>query len=495
MVTEEGRYHDIAKLVEYLVTIRREQPALIHYDALIRANSDAAYGSAEVVRGLLNEMKDSGIGADSGLYHGVLQVLAIHPDYLLRTKILQEMKERWFSLSPEGWHNLVVGLLRDRQFELAMDKLEQMRSEQIRIPPWLYDIFTYQLCEADELDEAFKLLRYRTEEDMQEVTPTMWYYLLDTFSAAYHYNGAKYIWKARVETVHIIPSDGMCVSVLNLAARHSDPDLATSAIQQLTARRSSLSAFHYEALLAAYAGAHDLKTAFRILNIMSKAGLEPDSSSTRPIYHYLTSSKNLPSKGWKDLQVLCEDGHSIPIAAVNVVLESTISVGHFDEAVGLYKQVHSLYECDANTETFNVLFQGCSRQRSKDLAMFLASEMTALGVKPDRLTYDRLILVCLNEEDYEDAFLYLDEMKAVGDQKGDVDGWWMRTGTATIMVRRCVLNNDDRAWLVLTELEKRGYNKSERLRAWAEQNWKGSRDSLLSLTRSEKKLSNWAAAT
>lgn len=96
------------------------------------------------------------------------------------------MKERWFSLSPDGWHNLVVGLLRDRQFELAMDKLEQMRSEQIRITPWLYDIFTYQLCEADELDEAFKLLRYRTEEDMQEVTPTMWYYLLDTFSAAYH---------------------------------------------------------------------------------------------------------------------------------------------------------------------------------------------------------------------------------------------------------------------------------------------------------------------
>jgi hypothetical protein len=114
------------------------------------------------------------------------QVLAIHPDYLLRTEIMQEMKERWYSVSPEGWHNIVIGLLRDRQFELAMDKLEHMRSEQIRIQPWLYDIFTYQLCEADELDEAFKLLRRRTEEDMQEVTPTMWYYMLDTFSAAYH---------------------------------------------------------------------------------------------------------------------------------------------------------------------------------------------------------------------------------------------------------------------------------------------------------------------
>jgi pentatricopeptide repeat protein len=96
------------------------------------------------------------------------------------------MKERWFSLSADGWHSLVIGLLRDRQFELAMDKLEQMQSEHIRVQPWLYDIFMYQLCEADDLDEALKMLRYRVEEENQEVTPTMWYYMLDTFSAAYH---------------------------------------------------------------------------------------------------------------------------------------------------------------------------------------------------------------------------------------------------------------------------------------------------------------------
>jgi hypothetical protein len=74
MLTEEGRYHDIVNLVEYLVTTRREKPSLIHYDALIRANSDAAYGSAEVVKGLLQEMKESSIAGDAGLYHGVLQV-------------------------------------------------------------------------------------------------------------------------------------------------------------------------------------------------------------------------------------------------------------------------------------------------------------------------------------------------------------------------------------------------------------------------------------
>jgi hypothetical protein len=60
--------------VEYLITVRGEKPALIHYDSLIRANADAENGSAEVVKDLLTEMKQEGIGADSALYHGVLQV-------------------------------------------------------------------------------------------------------------------------------------------------------------------------------------------------------------------------------------------------------------------------------------------------------------------------------------------------------------------------------------------------------------------------------------
>jgi hypothetical protein len=99
---------------------------------------------------------------------------------------MQEMKERWFGLSPEGWHNLVIGLIRDRQYEVAMDKLEQMHSDEIPIQPWLYDIFMFQLCEAGEMDEAFKLLQYRYYVRRSEILPTVWYYLLDKFSSAFH---------------------------------------------------------------------------------------------------------------------------------------------------------------------------------------------------------------------------------------------------------------------------------------------------------------------
>jgi pentatricopeptide repeat protein len=99
---------------------------------------------------------------------------------------MQEMRERWFGLSPDGWHFLVIGLIRDGQYEVAMDKLEQMHSDELPVQPWLYDILMFQLCEAGEVDEAFRLLEYRHHNLRSEILPTVWYYLLDKFSSAFH---------------------------------------------------------------------------------------------------------------------------------------------------------------------------------------------------------------------------------------------------------------------------------------------------------------------
>ncbi len=266
----------------------------------------------------------------------------------------------------------------------------------------------------------------------------------------------------------------MCLQVLNLAARYSDPELATSVIRILSERRSVLSLFHYEALIEAYTGAHDLQTAFRVLSIMTKAGTVPDASTTRPLFEYLTSSptENLPGKAWETVQQLFNDGHSISVAAINVIIESYVQSGFLNEAMDVYKQLHKLCASGPNIDTFNNLLQGISRRSMKAEAMFLASEMTALGIKPDRLSYDRLIMGCLKEDDYEDAFRYLEEMIAVGDYKEEdgQKGWWMRAGTATAMVQKCVVAGDERAWNIIEGMEARGMGIAK-LIAFAKENW------------------------
>lgn len=289
------------------------------------------------------------------------------------------------------------------------------------------------------------------------------------------YHGTKFVWKARIQTSNLVPSDGMCVSTLNLAARKGDPGLATSVIRILSVRRSALSPFHYEALLAAYTQAQDVKMACRVLTIMSKAGHEPNSYTTRPVFLYLTQDHTLSNRAWNVLKSLHEDGHVVPVAAVNVVIEAKINLGYFDKAVEFYKELHTICEGGPNGETFNILLQGTQRQGNKSMAMFLASEMRALGIKADRLTYDRFILVCLKEDDYEDAFRYLEEMKSVGADKEEngQKGWWMRGGTGVLMVQRCVKARDPRAWDVLNELENRALTSDHKLRKWAEENWEG----------------------
>jgi hypothetical protein len=99
---------------------------------------------------------------------------------------MQEMKERWFALTNEGWHNVVVGLLREHQYEIALDTLEGMQKQHIQVEPWLYDIFIYLFCESDELDEALKIIRYRVDYGDMEISPYIWYYALDAFSINYH---------------------------------------------------------------------------------------------------------------------------------------------------------------------------------------------------------------------------------------------------------------------------------------------------------------------
>ena len=96
------------------------------------------------------------------------------------------MKTRWYGLTTDGWHSVIVGLLRDHQYEMALDKLEQMQEEGTKVHSWLYDIFIYLFCETTELDVALRILRYRVDHGDMDISPTVWYYMLDACSTNYH---------------------------------------------------------------------------------------------------------------------------------------------------------------------------------------------------------------------------------------------------------------------------------------------------------------------
>ena len=349
-------------------------------------------------------------------------------------------------------------MLRDRQLELALEALQKLQLEGARINHWLYDMITYILCDAEEFDEVLKLMKYRIHDGELQISATLWFYLLDNASRTLHYPLTIYAWRKRVETGYLNPPSGVCLNILNTASRHGDFRFATDVFRVLGNRTHTPALHHYEALLESYLSASDLKTALTLLTLMTAGGVPPNEASTRPIYSYLKKSQSLPITALSILHELRNADREIPVAAVNVSIEASIYHLDLASAVETYKTLYTLCPSGPNTSTFNALFRGCSRFYRKDLAMFLASEMVALNVPPNALTYDRLIHVCLEtwkdrEEGFEDAWKYFREMRGTG--------WWPRHGTVVGLARRSCEREDERVWELVGERKGEGIKREE----------------------------------
>ena len=444
---KQGDYGRVKEYMRVLVQERGQKPDAALYHAMISANTHPGYGSANEVKSLLQEMVEQDITPDAATYHAALKALSIHPDFLLRREILQELHQRWFTITPDGWHDIIAGLIRDRQIEVAMKNLEAAEKQGIEIETWLYDMIVYNLCSIREFDEALQIMQRRYFSSESSISQTLWYHLFDSASCALHHEVASFIWRSRVEPGYIKPSSGICINVLNTAARHGDTKLATAVFNTLNNRKHVIQLYHYEALLESWLAINDLKAAFTVLSAMQQsrqiAHQRPTEGSTRAIFHYLSDDYGRPAEALQCLQQLKDEGRPVPHAALNVVLEAYIHYNDLGSALEIYKSMHMIIPSGPNTSTFNTLFRGCTHARRKDLAMFLASEMLALNIPPNELTYDRLILVCVNalgEKDggFEDAWRYFEEMRSMG--------WWPRMGTLKVLAMKGCEMSEDKVW-------------------------------------------------
>jgi pentatricopeptide repeat protein len=452
----KGHTKNCELMVNYLVKERGERPNLRIYSSLILSNVNPE-GSVAVMMDQIKELRDEGLELDLHACHDVLKVLAVHPDYLLQTEILDYMQARWMELTEDGWHDIVAGLLRSVQFELALDKLDQMQETGMQIQPWLYDMAIYVLTQAGELDEVLRLLKFRSELGDAAVTACMWTFILDKAGELLHYDLISHVWKRKVKDGYLNPSSGICLNVLNAAARKADTDLAIDVFRVLGERNAFLDHQHYEMLIEAYMNAGDLTNALTILYVMQESYVFPDENTIRPIVMYMQQDSARPQQGFEILRTAQKMRKKIPAAAMNACIEGALGHGNLDLAIEFYKTMHVICIHGADTATFNLLLKGCYAAARKDLAMSLAQEMVSMKVRPDSLSYDRILLVCLRVDDYEDAMRYYDEMRG--------QNFTPRKGTLVTLVKTLAKAGDPRTAKVLDDIEKMGLSTT-RLKGW-----------------------------
>lgn len=266
------------------------------------------------------------------------------------------------------------------------------------------------------------------------------------------------IWSTQIQPGYLKPATGTCLSVLTLASRYGDVQLATDVFRVLTERETTLTTHHYELLITTYLKADDLSAALSVILIMADANLKVNAGTCHPLYLYMsTETAGEESRSMQAFTLLQEfeaAGRKVPTAPVNACIQASITLNHFEEAIEIYKALHTVARAGPNTETFNNLFRGCNRSGRKELAMFFASEMIQLGLEPDRITYDRLIVGCIQAGDLEDALLYYEEMRAMASPEHSKKLTSPRQRTWELLIHKCVVEGDERAVALLKDYKE-----------------------------------------
>jgi pentatricopeptide repeat protein len=181
-----GKYDDVMSVIRILIKDRRERPDVRMYTAVIHSFVNPDEGTAGKVRRVLDEMQEYGVELDAWGCHCVLEALAVHPDYLLRNEILDYMTERWWSLTDRGHNMVVAGLLRDRHFEMALEKVQEMVARRMKVEDWLWDKMMWVLLDYGEMEECYQVLLLRQNNGSGKLNPALWMQFLDRAASVHH---------------------------------------------------------------------------------------------------------------------------------------------------------------------------------------------------------------------------------------------------------------------------------------------------------------------
>ncbi|KAK3339274.1 hypothetical protein B0H65DRAFT_475964 [Neurospora tetraspora] len=452
-----GQHGKIRPIIQFLLNNRKEKPNPFIYESLVVANWDIT-GSADELGFIFDSMVAAGVEPSIGVLQSALKALAVHPDYLLRTDILRSLGAKGARPDKQAKFSVTLGLLRDGQFEKALDLLDELVYSDQWVPAWIYEIFIYTLSRRGFIEEAVRVmqvrLKARNQNSPSHVLPLgTWYFLLDECSRALHYEGTKLVWDHLVQKRIVNPPDGVVINVLNTASRHQDADLATRAIELLAERGVRLGLHHYEALVECYAYNGDLLNALQVLCIMEGADIPPEAASTRSIFLLFRRSPELLNGVKEMMENLKAAGYKIPIATVNVVLEAVCDEEPtVDKAFGMYRDLLHLCSSGPDLRTFQALLQ---KAQSAQTAQELESEMLMYTLKPTRDMYEHFVRCSTADGDLNTAFKYLAQMELAPLARNTSRRMWISHPTLVQLLKRCFKEMDPRAWAVVDVARER----------------------------------------
>jgi pentatricopeptide repeat protein len=272
--------------------------------------------------------------------------------------------------------------------------------------------------------------------------------------------GTLHCWQTLENVRNIEFPEGLCLTVLSVAAAHGHPALAASVFDQLAKLKVTWHERHFLPLIEAYLRAGDLRQAFIVISIMREScATPPHRRIMLPLLGEISKSTKSLDRAYFLLQdIKQKEGKKVDIVAFNALIEACIKLTDTSRALSTYQEAEK-FGVTPNIDTYNLLLRSVQKVAHMDLMMVILKDMKAAGIAPNENTFVFVILTCILQSppDYEPAFAYLEEMKA--------SGMLCPAGVYVAFIKKCTFANDDRAYGLLDEMKKAQYG-TEAIERW-----------------------------
>lgn len=342
------RHSRIVHIVRHLVVQRRQRLTPFMYECIAATLSDPTTSGRSLVN-LVKDMAQQGLEPTQAFYASALESLTVHPNYTALLAILEATRARGW---PESRQTVAVALLRDEQYELALDTLMELHAGDARVEPWVYDVFVFVLGRMGFVEAMMEVLAARLSLDATHGLHALQYYALDVCSAAFHYPGTLAGWNSLVRGGAsggggaVNPSDGIVENVLMTAAREVDTVTASEALDML-AQRTRLQDYHYETLIDAFLADGDLASAARLHCIMHTSGVPATEAAVQLLLTAVGDDDGHDEiDAW--LRSAADEKLLVPAAFVHAAISSRIRASDSAGAVDLYGRYEALCGEDAD---------------------------------------------------------------------------------------------------------------------------------------------------
>ena len=220
----------------------------------------------------------------------------------------------------------------------------------------------------------------------------------------------------------IVPDEGLCMAILHcLASTGQNLELGNQILACLKQSFIKIQEYHIAPILLCleHAQPDDVAYAFALLHLMAAEKINPTTSAIQPVVRMLTANNEIRAQAIEWLKARATCGKNVSIHAWNCLIaakvgaigkNSSIGLPEFQQAISLLDDAQS-FGISPDTRTYNLLLRGCMRFRNPQRGRNLHQMMLDQKVECNGETHERLILLTLLEDNYEDAFLHLEQME------------------------------------------------------------------------------------